>query len=216
MKVSFTTNDNIKIVGDLNQPNGAAKAILLLHMMPSTKESWSAFAEKLNNNGWATLAIDERGHGESLGGPYGYKSFTPAQQQAKIYDVEAAARWVKDRGLRMEATVGASIGANLALVYQAKHSEIISTIPISPGLNYLGVDALAAVGKLKPPHRVYFVASANDERVPNAVEMARELYANCLVADKRIYISKSAKHGTDIFDVEPDLQNQLIAWLSKN
>lgn len=211
MRVEFTTTDNVKIVGEFSQPQGATKAILLLHMMPATKESWAAFAEKLNRAGWVTLAIDERGHGQSQGGPNGYQEMS--DQRSKLLDVEAAAAIFKSKNHNLTAIAGASIGANLSLVYQAEHPEIVSTIPMSPGLNYREVKTLSAVKKLGKNQRVYFVSSAQDERVPGALQMAQQLYSACTAGDKQIFISNSPKHGTDIFAVEPGLDNKLIEWL---
>lgn len=211
MKVEFTTKDNVKIVGELNQPQGGKRAIVLLHMMPATKESWTDFAAKLNKSGWATLAIDERGHGQSQGGPTGYQSMS--DQRSKLLDVEAAQGFLKSKGAKTSAIAGASIGANLAIAYQADHREIICTIPMSAGLNYLGVDALAAVKKLAKDQRVYFVTSTQDERVSGALKMANELHQQCSADTKELFISNSTKHGTDIFAVEPGLHDKLIEWL---
>lgn len=211
MKVEFKTKDGLNIVGIFEQPEQAKRAILLLHMMPATKESWADFSSKLNKAGWATLAIDERGHGESQGGPTGYKQMS--DQQDKLKDVQAACDFIQSKGLECVAIAGASIGANLALVYQADHPEIVCTIPMSPGLNYLGVDGLAAVKKLAKNQRVYFVTSTQDERVAGALEMAKQLYQECTAGTKELFISNSTKHGTDIFAMEPGLEEKLIEWL---
>src|SRR3989304_1434352 len=123
-KVIFKTKDSVEIHG-LYAPteNQSAPAVLLLHMMPAAKESWGQFQEKLREAGFQSLAIDERGHGESVwknGERIDYKNFTDAEQQEKIRDGEAAMRFLSEQGIRAEQTaiVGASIGANLALLRQ--------------------------------------------------------------------------------------------------
>src|SRR5207245_1856203 len=97
--------------------------VLLLHMMPAVKESWQELAKALNEAGLSALAIDFRGHGESVsksdGTRLNYKDFADEQQQAKILDVRGAMEWLRARGAQDSqiAVIGASIGANLALQY---------------------------------------------------------------------------------------------------
>jgi alpha-beta hydrolase superfamily lysophospholipase len=66
-KVNFKTKDGVTIVGNYFKPRKEhAPAFLLLHMMPATKESWNDFASHLQKEGFEVLAIDLRGHGESI------------------------------------------------------------------------------------------------------------------------------------------------------
>ena len=61
--ITLTTKDGMEIHGLYREVNQSQKAVLLLHMMPATKESWDGFATALQEKGITTLAIDERGHG---------------------------------------------------------------------------------------------------------------------------------------------------------
>src|SRR3989344_7230766 len=141
-RIKFLTKDGVEIHGlyaGVESKN--APAVLLLHMMPAVKESWEGFQEKLREAGFQSLAIDMRGHGESVWGNgerIDYKNFTDAEQQEKILDVEAAMRFLAEQGVKSEhvAIAGASIGANLALQYQAEHSEIKAVVLLSAGLIY--------------------------------------------------------------------------------
>lgn len=63
--VTFQTSDRITIVGDWSQPKAAKRCVLCLHMMPATRISWLPLSRALNEAGFATLAIDLRGHGGS-------------------------------------------------------------------------------------------------------------------------------------------------------
>jgi alpha-beta hydrolase superfamily lysophospholipase len=64
-KISFVTKDGVTIVANY-YPNKSAKfAGILVHMRPKTKESFDNLAKFLQNQGYALLAIDLRGHGES-------------------------------------------------------------------------------------------------------------------------------------------------------
>ena len=211
--ITLKTIDNVNIVGAYYKSPGN-KGVLLLHMMPATKESWESFATKLQNAGFAVLAIDLRGHGES--GSSDYKNFSDAEHQASIHDVEAAVEFLKSKGVSEISLGGASIGANLALWYQAEHSEIKQSILLSPGFNYRGVETKPYAQKLAADQRVYFVADEDDERSAggSAATMARELVA-LTAAQKEITIYTGSGHGTDIMKAHPELEDQLVGWLQR-
>ena len=130
-KETLITEDNVKIAANLYTVPASAGWIVMSHMMPATKESWDSFAEALQNLGYESIAIDLRGHGESEGGPDGYRSFSDAEQQKKILDLEAAVDYlVQKRKATPEKIVliGASIGANLSLQYLSQHPEFKKAI----------------------------------------------------------------------------------------
>ena len=130
-KVNILTTDGRKIAGNFYSVPNPRGWLLLAHMMPATKESWDNFAKSMQESGYASLAIDLRGHGKSSGGPDGYKSFTDAMHQASIYDLDAGWDFLKLRGAVPEKTalIGASIGANLALQFIARrHSKWLKNL----------------------------------------------------------------------------------------
>jgi len=66
-RVEMKTTDGVNIIGDLYQPiNSNGSAVILLHMMNKDKASWYEFGKKLVDKGYVVLAIDLRGHGESV------------------------------------------------------------------------------------------------------------------------------------------------------
>ncbi len=214
--VAFKTEDNVHIVG--NYWKGGREAVLLLHMMPATKESWNIFAEKLSAEGYSVLAIDLRGHGESIeqaGKKLNYKTFTDAGHQESILDVEASVAFLKKKGAQQIAIIGASIGANLALQYQAEHSEIKKTMLLSPGTNYRGVLTESSAQMLRQDQEVYFVAGALDGRSAGSAEAMAKQIAGKVHGKKQLKIYPSAAHGTDLFAEDPARMNELISWLRK-
>src|SRR3989344_3233290 len=148
-KVWFETKDaaRVRIAG--NYWKGTeAKGVILLHMMPATKESWNEFAELLLKNGFQVLAIDLRGHGESTQTEGGaetidYKNFSDEEHQASINDVLVAREFLIEKGISPENIFvgGASIGANLVLEYFAENADAIAGFSLSPGLDYRGGQA---------------------------------------------------------------------------
>jgi len=214
-RVNLETTDGVRIVG-VYQAGASPKGVLLLHMMPATKESWGAFVHALNERGYHTLAIDLRGHGESDGGPDGYQEFDDARHRSSIHDVEAGAQFLAERGVAADrfVLIGASIGANLAIEYLAAHPEVRQAVALSAGLNYHGVSAEHAIQMLRAGQRVFLV-SAEDDRVAGNAEMNRRLAELVLEGvEKKLLIYTSAGHGTDMFGKEaPDLATEIVAWL---
>lgn len=214
--VTITTKDGVQIVGDY-YPAGAenAPAVLLLHMMPSTRKSWVDFSEKLNEVGMSALAIDLRGHGDSLNksdGTYlNYKNFSNAEHQWSMYDVEAAVDFLKQKGAEKIFVIGASIGANLALQYAAEHSDIRAAVLLSPGLDYRGILTADLPPQLRAGQAAYYAASSEDSYSADSVRTLYQKTPEAVKKEEKIF--DNAGHGTDMFTHEPDFEGQIISWL---
>lgn len=228
--VQFQTADGVTIFGLYTHgDNSARPAVLLSHMMPATKESWSDFAQELADAGFRVLAIDLRGHGESVvqtinneyppardalvGKTLNYKNFTDSEHQKSILDLEAAIGFLKSKGASEIHLVGASIGANLSLQYLAEHSDARSAILLSPGLDYRGVKTDEFAVRLRTGQAAYFVA-ANDG--PYSAQTAKTLVQKTPDdAKKELKIFKHGGHGTDIFSAHLELMRELSVWLKQ-
>jgi alpha-beta hydrolase superfamily lysophospholipase len=211
-KVWINTKDNVKIAGNY-VPGSLPYAVLMLHMMPATKESYAGLASVFLKLGFSTLAIDLRGHGESGGGDY--HSFSDKEHQDSIMDIEAAVEFLKAQNPQIRiGFVGASIGSNLSLLY-ASTNEVAFITALSAGLNYRGVDALEAVRKFQPNVPVFFVASKDDPNVPRNFEMIERLFESCASKNKKIKIFDKGGHGTDIISNQPELAGILTNWARK-
>ncbi len=210
--VSFATSDGITIVADY-YPSSGKRFALLLHMMPATKESWRPFAEKLVVAGYAVLAIDERGHGEStMGGTLNYKTFSEKDQQDKILDVQAAMGFLKEKGATESGTVlvGASIGANLSMQYLAQHPDVAKAVALSPGLNYRGVMTEPSVVSLQAPQKLLMIASQDDDRQSYGdVVTLHEKYPQTT----EVILESNVGHGTTMFEKKPELMDLVVDWL---
>lgn len=88
-KVFIRTPDDVHIVGTYwPGPTPQSPAVLLLHGNGRSRESWNATATWLNEHGYAVLAIDFRGHGESSPTPKSFGLF-------EALDAHAAINWLK-------------------------------------------------------------------------------------------------------------------------
>jgi alpha-beta hydrolase superfamily lysophospholipase len=212
-EITFKTEDGVEIAGNYFKPKKEHSAVfLLLHMMPSTKESWNSFASLLQDNGFAVLAIDLRGHGKSIdknGMRLDYKEFKDPQHRESMKDIAAAKEFLagkKDVDISKFAIAGASIGANLAMWQASLDKDVGLLILLSAGLNYRGIEAI----QLAPAYsgNVYMLASEGDT---NAANSSRQLL-NYFPGDKKLEIIKGNSHGTNMLLSESGLMDELVAW----
>ena len=215
-QIKLKTSDGVEIAGDYyGIGDAAAPAVVLTHMMPSNRESWRDFAFALNRVGFQCLAIDLRGHGESEGGPDGYREFGDEGHMAGIKDVESAADFFVSNGVLPEkiSLAGASIGANLSLQFQSEHPETKASVLLSPGLDYYGINTEAAAKKIREDQAVFLCAGGENDEY--STETARKLFDILKSKNKRIKIFQNAGHGTTIFSEEPGLMDEIIGWLKQ-
>lgn len=219
-KINLKTSDGVGIAANYFPAKNPVGWLLLVHMMPATKESWSDFARELQKSGYSSVAIDLRGHGESEGGLDGYQRFSDAQHQAGIHDLEAAWEFLKSQGAQEKkiAVIGASIGANLALQFLTLNPTIGGGVLLSAG-DYKGIDSGQLVKKLSPDQKLLLAASKLDERSGgNNAEQNRQYYdAASQVKIRHLIIFEGAGHGTDLFKLksEYDLAGAIRKFLEK-
>ncbi len=201
----LTTSDKVKIAYDwYPAPHSGAGYLVLVHMMPSTKESWKDFAERMRKEGFSSIAIDLRGHGRSQSGPEGYEAFADEEHQQSIKDIEAAVDFLKSQGASSEkiTLIGASIGANLCAWYLAEHSEIKSAVLLSAGESYRGINLESILPKLRSGQRLLMFASEDDIRQKNSNASVNRKLADLIPVNvnKKLIIFSKGGHGTAYLD----------------
>lgn len=220
-RIVFQTADRVAIVGDfLMAPppaGGSIRAVLLLHMMPADRKSWHKLQEALHDRGVASLAIDLRGHGESLvqdGRRLDYRAFDDEQHQGYLEDVRAALSWLRSRGFeeRQVLLVGASIGANAALAIAAEKSAIPAVALLSPGENFRGIATYDAAERLRPEQAIWIAASEGDDQ--ESFDAMQEIIRRAPSTEKMAKPFASAGHGTHLFTIFPKLVDELADWLA--
>lgn len=202
--VTLTTSDGVDLVGDYYAHREGAEAVLLLHMIPPTydRTTWPVeFIEALRDDGYAVLALDRRGAGDSGGvaseayaGPNGVK------------DAEAAAAFFADHGATSLVVVAASNGTTTALDYAIAGEGLAprAMVWMSPGTytenNHDVADlALADVLFLYPRNEAGW-----SEGVAEDVD----------TADRWDYLEyQGTAHGTMLFEDHPEVSDDVRAWL---
>lgn len=181
---------------------GGAPGVILLHMLGRSRADWDAFARELQTYGIAALALDLRGHGASAG---------PADWAKAPGDVRAAWEALATRpdvDRSATALVGASIGANLALIAGANNPDVAGVIALSPGQDYQGVQPGPALPNFGA-RPVFLIASQDDAY---SFDSVKQLAGQ--IAQGETYYFQAAGHGTEMFR-DPALQPLLLDWLTK-
>ena len=217
-KIFLTTKDGVKIAANLYPAESPTGWIVFSHMMPAAKESWNDLAEWLCGAGYEGVAIDLRGHGESVSGgltrELNYRNFSDAEHQKSIFDLEAAADFLiqeRKAAAGKISFIGASIGANLSLQYISEHPEFKTAILLSPGLDYRGVKTEPLAKSLKIGQKVFFVSAKDDIRSggDNAEENQKLYDLTSREVEKKIKIYETGGHGTDILASHPELAESI-------
>lgn len=216
-KISYTTHDGVSIAGVLTSTSTDGPWVLLLHMMPAGKESWQSFMSALAERGINSMAIDLRGHGESVVGPTGkldHKLFTDTEHQASAHDVQAGVDWLIATHGAVRSRValcGASIGANLALAHAATDLRVPAVVALSPGFNYRGVTTEDKVMDMPAATKVLLAASDDDTESFDCVRQLAAMRDWVTLRELR-----GAGHGTHMFDAAPELLAESADWLRRS
>lgn len=214
-KISFITSDEVTIVGNFKTVSGAKKAVLLLHMMPATKESFEPLQRELEKINIASLAIDLRGHGESTNSPQGklnYQKFQDNDHQKSRLDVDAGLTWLSSRDFSKSniSVVGASIGANLAIDLLARERELKKAVLLSPGLNYRGVLIDTAAKNIDASQKIMLVATNQDTYSADSVRQLSQILSS---TKSELILYSGEEHGTNMWKTNPELFKKIIDFL---
>lgn len=234
--VVFPSKDGLIVGATWSNPCGGAPrpAVVLAHQMCRDRAEWRApghdWVAALGRRGVATLAIDLRGHGTSRRWPDGSEHDLCAEAKdlavstrwesrairplyaAMVEDLRAAVAWARSEGRSPAvALVGASIGANAALVVAADDPDVAAVVALSPGLDYRGIKTEAPARALGS-RPVVLEAAEDDGRGADAVrELAR---VNPL---PRTIVWPAGGHGNAMIDAHPEeletLATFLEAWM---
>jgi predicted acyl esterase len=203
--VQIEAVDGLLLFGEISRPNldGQTPAVLALHQNNSARQSWQPIIPTLLNGGYAVLAVDMRGFGETGGA----RDFAAGQA-----DVQHWLDWMRVQPYILPdsiSIIGASIGANLALIGCAADPSCVAAIALSPGLNYFGVEPQNAVTEGFLNRSVFLVGAQSD---PESAEAIRTLFWYS-TGNARAQLYPGSAHGTDLFAVDVHLVEYTLDFL---
>lgn len=198
--------------------------VLLLHGLNGSNDDWHGLPKHLVDNGYAVVAVDLRGHGESTSQESGrrksWRIFKQKDWDQIPRDVDRIRRYIaKDEyeefghiDASKMAVIGSKLGANAALIAGDRDSDdtIQAMVLISPGLNYKGLETSFSIVHYKNP---IFILTTHDDLY--AVESSELLYRWALGA-KAIQMYKHVGDGTDILRLEPNVNGVIVKWLARH
>jgi len=207
--VVIEASDGLQIQGTYAYPGGVAPfpGVLLLHMLGSNRAIWSetGVMDALLRDGYAVLAVDMRGHGDTGGTPEWSLAEDDLLRAWDFFvsqpEVDAA----------KTAVIGASIGANMGLRTAVNQPIINTVVLLSPGLDYRGVTTEDAV-TLYGQRPLFIVASSEDAYAADSSQKLIDLAQG----KKQLQLYDGAGHGTAMFDHEPGLIELIIDWLRES
>lgn len=187
--VSFPTSDGGLIFANLYGTGD--RGVVLAHGGRFNKESWDVQARALAAAGFRALAIDFRGYGKSRGPGQADPLSAPLH-----HDVLAAVRYLRGRGAKTVAVVGASMGGGAAAdaAIAARPGEIDRLVLLA---------SLASGPPEKIPGRKLFVVARDDMTAsgkPRLIEI-RKQYERCPEPKELVLLDGSA-HAQYLFETD--------------
>ncbi len=208
--VTLRTEDGVAIAATYYLAKG--DGVILLHMLGSDRSVWSSFAKQLQDAGFAVIALDFRGHGES---DLDWRDFASPSGityendfLGMVLDVKAAKKYLNGEGTFAKVIIGASIGANIATLYAETDSRVEDLVLLSSSMNYRGV-ALPA-GPLFTGN-VLMVAGSEDK----VASEATTTYGRRIRGEHKTILYPGSDHGTELLQRQPELADRIISWIDR-
>lgn len=190
--VSFRSTDGVELEGRL--VGHGDRGVVLSHMLPSDQTSWWELAGTLADEGYLVLTYDFRGYcpGGRAGCSQGEKDVSAIWQ-----DTLGAIDFLRSKGARSVALIGASMGGTSSLLAAAKGLRegvpipLVITLSAPVSIEGLTIDpaTMSEVTSAK-----LFIAGSGDA---SAADSAQLLY-DMTGPPKRVEILPSDDHGTDL------------------
>jgi len=137
-RVTFEGFEGLNLAADLRGSDDAWP-VLFLHGGGQTRHAWGRTADALAEQGWLTVTVDLRGHGDSEWSPNGDYSFT-------AYYADCIA--VVDQLRHPPVLVGASLGGMSAMLAEGISDRTVSCglvlVDIAPKTNPAGIERIRA------------------------------------------------------------------------
>lgn len=215
--VTFLTDDSVHLRGMYWDPRESGHtAVLLLHDFRSDRTVWDPYIAAFRSRGWGVLAVDLRGHGESVRQDMRADLLQPLEvdvrsPQSYPRDVRASlaflARQPKSDAGRI-AMIGVGLGSDLAYAASGRGWGTASTVCIS--LDEGRARELAGTGPFAP-RSIYLLYGADDALSAGAVPSF--LQSASYPVEAHGY-DESAALGMELFhEKNPEILARSIAWI---
>lgn len=223
-RVTFTTGDPdaVQIVGDFYMADDVGRkpaVVILLHMYKTDRSTYAPLIAVLNQRRIAALAIDLRGHGESIEPTSAQLAERVEQRERKVfqdmkYDVQGAYAWLAERDqvdLSRVGLVGASVGCTVAFRYAIDDKSVDAIVALSPGRKYMKIRSEPDLKKIEG-RDILLVSPEEEIDNANALKKAYEK------AEIKIVSGQTAEggniHGTRMFGAVEGIERFIAGYLA--
>ena len=195
--------------------------VILLHALDGSYRDWGKLPAKLVAKGYAVFAMDLRGHGKSAykeGSDSGlsWREFEESDWKkyprdiTQVIDFFAHTEDYPQVNAKQVSIVGASIGANTALVAGLQNlSSVKTVVALSPGEDYKGIRPGSQLVTYN--HPILFLVSQSDTYAYNSTQVLYRLTSG----EKAIHLYKNIGHGTDMLHNDPKVEGSIVDWIVK-
>ncbi len=228
-EVTLKARDGFELIATYIPPaKEHAAGVILMHMYCGKRQDWEPLLAGLKEAGYAVLAFDFRGHGQSkAGGKVDIEKLSDKKAEALCaglaLDAAAAAAFLDGRpevDASRLALIGGSVGANVCLNHAVRNPAVKAIVLLSPGLDYLGIESKSAM-KACANRPIFMLASRPDVDSVKCVETLADVAKGKKNIESRIFDSKLQlgpngpvlPHGTDLMTAEPETVPAVLQWL---
>ncbi|HEY9676531.1 MAG TPA: alpha/beta fold hydrolase [Drouetiella sp.] len=214
----FVTSDKVRLVADVYSPVGASRhpAVILVHQLGEDRETMESLVKPLINAGFIVVNLDMRGHGRStmqsgfLISFHDFKNQNWAMLPSDLNQVtKDAAKMIPNFDGKKLAIIGASIGANAALIDAGRDMNVKAVIALSPGLNFHDLQPATVMPSLKRIP-VLLLAAKNDSYSTDSVTKLSKMDPG-----SSLKILESGGHGYQMLVTHQELNSDIATWLHK-
>lgn len=213
--MTLKAQDGKTLAGSWIIPENAKKkapVVLLVHDYGLNRRDWNVFIPDLVEQGFAVLAMDLRGHGQSRANE---GEVVPTQDdllKIGLADIQSALKWAaaqKAADAKRIGIVGAGLGGDLAfLARTAFVKNIRAAVVISPSYTTITDGTFSGM----TASGILFCASSKSK--DGMSMMAADTLANFTKEPKKVVIYDSAAHGLAIFYKHPEVKQDILSWLN--
>lgn len=189
---------------------------------PIAELKGKSLAAYLQEEGYAVLVLDLRGHGENP-----KRALEPEQWRALAADLQAAYHFLIDRHNRRElnlgkfGVLGLGEGANLAAYWasrpggavsvQGRLSDLASLVLISPLADDRGLRLAPLLATLAPRFPILLMSSEGDALSSDAVKASQQVVERQRLS--RVALVEGRQHGANLLRFTPGATKPLLNFL---
>jgi pimeloyl-ACP methyl ester carboxylesterase len=216
---SFKTKDGVLIKSEFVPATDDKITFIMLHGLGSNRNEWKSFSVKLSDLGFGCFLIDLRGHGQSVkdknGNNVDYRYFIPpgfaSQWNLLPEDIARAVEYLVKKGVKRNKIgfMGASLGANLAILYASEHKSVPAVVLLSPGMDYVGISIEKAVENYG--NRPILIAASPGDAYAYQSSLAITDTLKKTGASATFLPGSGSAHGVQMFNGE--FETNILDWL---